>query len=43
MLEEMNRTLWAMQFLGPGNFFDGIWDEFGGENGFGETAKLYIK
>ena len=37
VLEEMERTLWAMQSLeGEGDYFDGIWDEFGGEGGFGE-------
>ena len=41
VLEEMNRTLWAMQFLGEGRFFDGMWDAFGGtEGGFGMIELL---
>ena len=40
VLEEMERTLWAMQFAGDGSFFNGIWDAFGGGNGFG---KIHIK
>ena len=42
VLEEMERTLWAMQFAGDadGTFFNGIWDAFGGGNGFG---KIHIK
>ena len=40
VLEEMNRTLWAMQFTGEGNFFEGIWDAFGGTDLFGEISFL---
>ena len=36
----MNRTLWAMQFTGEGNFFEGIWDAFGGTDLFGEISFL---
>ena len=40
VLEEMNRTLWAMQTLGEGHFFDGIWDAFGGADGFGNILQF---
>ena len=42
VLEEMERTLWAMQFAGDGTFFDGIWDSFGGEHGFGEIPFIKL-